>query len=211
MAPLHNELLVVFEGIDGAGKSTLSRLVYEELVAQNLPTLLTQQPGGSPFGQDIRQLLKKYGNTLSPQAELLLFMADRAQHIQQVIQPALSEKKIVLVDRYSYSSIAYQGYGRGLPVELIKQLNEWTTQNLIPDCIVYVRLEPAKARERIINRGEPLTHFEEKATFLERVHQGFDQLLLNDPRTLTVDASQQPKELANVVTKALISRLQRCT
>jgi dTMP kinase len=198
-------LLVVFEGIDGAGKSTLSRLVFEQLRAHAIDALLTQQPGGTPFGQDIRTLLKKYSSGLTPQAELLLFMADRAQHCAEVIEPALARKQIVLVDRYIYSSLAYQGYGRGLPHDLITQLNKWTTNGRTPDYSIYVRLEPAKARERILQRGEPLTQFEEHFPFLERVHQGFDQLLLHHPSTYVFDATQSSATLADAVTQLLLA------
>ncbi len=185
--------LVAFEGIDGSGKTTLSRLVYNALLERSIPTLLTKEPGGTPIGQKIRALVHE--QVLTPQAECLLFAADRAEHIHHVIRPALAEGKIVLSDRMADSSRAYQGYGRGIDLTFINTITAWVMQGIKPDLIIYCKIDATTAFNRIAQRKQELTIFErEKRLFFERVIQGFEQIYSADRQDLMILDAHLPSE-----------------
>jgi dTMP kinase len=187
--------LIAFEGIDGSGKSTLSKLVFRQLEALHVPVVLTKEPGGTPAGQKIRAIVHEH--TLTPQAEFLLFAADRAEHIAQVIKPALQEGKIILSDRMADSSRAYQGYGREIDLDLIERVTQWVMQGITPDLIVYSKIDAITAFKRITQRNEAMTVFErEKTIFFERVIDGFEKIFATKDNVLTIDAQLPPAELA---------------
>jgi dTMP kinase len=199
--------LVAFEGIDGSGKSTLSRLVFNELTALSIPTVLTKEPGGTKIGQKIRAIVHEH--VLTPQAEFLLFAADRSEHITGVIIPALDDGKIVLSDRMADSSRAYQGYGRGIDLKLIDGVTQWVMQGIKPDLIIYCKIDAATAFNRIVQRKEELTVFErEKTQFFERVIQGFEKIFDSQSAVLVVDATQSPQALCTQVIAELRRRLE---
>ncbi|MEB3235549.1 MAG: dTMP kinase [Cyanobacteriota bacterium] len=178
--------LLVIEGIDGCGKSTqLQALAAWLPVSGLLPAgaelRLTREPGGTPLGQALRQLLLDPPGAAAPEptAELLLYAADRAQHVQQCITPALAAGHWVLSDRFSGSTAAYQGYGRGLPLVLIDQLEQIATAGLVPDLTLWLELPLAEATRRRHRRqgpGQPDRIEAAGDGFLAKVHQGFARL-----------------------------------
>lgn len=203
-----NGFLIAFEGIDGCGKTTLSRLVYQELLQKNYPVLLTREPGGTESGKKIRTLVHEH--TFSPRAEFLLFAADRAEHIDRMVRPALMEGKIVVSDRMADSSRAYQGYGRGLDMSVVEQILAWVMHDVRPDMVVYCKIDPARAWQRIVARNEQLTPFErEKHAFYERVTLGFETIFAGRQDVFVVDATQTPTELAHQVVHELIARMKK--
>jgi dTMP kinase len=192
-------LFVTFEGGEGSGKSTQAKTLWNKFRQQNIPAILTHEPGGTALGDELRRVLKrKNENRLSPQAELLLFAACRAQLGAEVILPALEEGKVVICDRFSHSSSAYQGYGRGLNLQLIETVNNWATQNLKPDIIILLDMPPEKglARKRRLKDRFEL----EQLPFHRRVRQGYLEMAATDPdRWLVIDASLPKGEIAEIV------------
>jgi len=192
--PKRKGLFITFEGGEGCGKSTQARLLYNNLESRNIPVLLTHEPGGTPLGNRIRGILKaKRDYNISPQTELLLFAACRAQLIRDVILPALDKGTNVICDRFSGSTLAYQGYGRGLGLELIKSINSKATGGLEPDRIFLLDLEPKAGLGRKHNSGND--RFEaEKIAFHRRVRDGYLELAGRDPGRWIVLEAQQPVE-----------------
>jgi dTMP kinase len=191
-------MFLTFEGIEGAGKSTIMERMAEQFRTQGLPVLVTREPGGTAFGRELRRLLLDTRSAdFSIQAELLLFLADRAQHLQAVILPALSEGIILLCDRYADSTLAYQGYGRGMPLDQLTRLNEFATGGLWPDMTllfdvpVELGLARAGARNREEGTGVSEGRFEaERLDFHQRVRAGYLALAAEHPgRYAVVDAS----------------------
>ena len=184
----NNGILLVVEGVDGAGKSTLVRNLANQLAHKNREILITKEPGGSELGKYLRELVQTQPVPITPMAEYLLFAADRAQHIAQVIKPALARGAIIISDRMADSSLAYQGYGRGLDRDYIQKINAWIMQGIIPDLVFYLKLSPQQAAQRIKKRLS-LTAFEkEQEIFTERLLQGFDSIFSSRPNVVTIDA-----------------------
>lgn len=208
MKSLSQGRLIVFEGIDGCGKSTLSRAVAQELQMRQLPIILTKEPGGTPFGMKVRHLIQEEYGTISHLSQYLLFAADRAHHIASLVKPALAEKKIVISDRMADSSYAYQGYGHGLDQQMIQHVNSWVMQGIIPDLVVYLTIDPRTAFERINKRPEEQKLFDkEKSDFFERVIQGFEHAFAGRANVLRVDARKTPEELTVEVVSYITTRL----
>ena len=187
---------ITIEGIDGCGKSTLAKNLADALVKTGASVVLTKEPGGSELGIALRKILQEQKDPVCEKAEYLLFAADRAQHFKQIIQPALINNKIVISDRWCDSSVAYQGYGRGLGVEMIKAINAWATQELIPDLIFYIRIDAQTAFDRIKKRNLELTAFEkEKVEFWTRVEHGYEELFMNNKNVIVLDGKMTQEEL----------------
>lgn len=196
--------LISFEGLDGAGKTTQMELLAQWLDEQRIPYLRTREPGGTPLGLEIRPLLLSRPDLeITPLAEAFLFQADRAQHFEQVILPALAEGKLVITDRCLDASIAYQGYARGLGVDLITQLSLIATQNHLPDLTILLDLDPMQVHHRtyVVNDSSGLreeqTRFDKEAVqFHQRVREGFLMLARTYPdRIHIIDASCSPEEV----------------
>ena len=188
---------ITFEGGEGVGKSTNIQFVSEWLQQQGIRTLITREPGGTEIAEKIRHdLLKAHHNEdMSDLAELLLVFAARAQHLEKVIRPALASGTWVLCDRFTDSTIAYQGYGRGLSKEVIASLKQLVQQGMEPDCTFLLEapleLGMSRARGRAADAGEQVDRFEtEKLEFFQRVQQGFTELAEQQPRFRRIDASQ---------------------
>lgn len=195
-------VFIAFEGGDGAGKSTQCRSLLHRLRRRGYPVVITREPGGTPLGESLRRLLKS-GQNISNLSELLLFEAARAQLVEQVIRPALLVGETVICDRFTASSIAYQGYGRGLDLSLIYQLNAYATGGLSPDLTIWLDLpvELGMARREQSN-GD--TFDCAAPEFHEKVREGYTALAEQNPgRWLVLDATQSPRELAQTIwTKA---------
>lgn len=194
---------IAFEGGEGSGKSTQARLLAETLQA-----VLTREPGGTDLGERIRGvLLDPATGGLEPWAEALLMAADRAQHVAQIVRPALAAGRHVVTDRFAGSSIAYQGYGRGLPIERVRSLSEWATGGLWPDLTILldVPVETAVARlDRELDRFE-----REGEAFHARVADGFRALAAADPDGWVVlDGTRSVEAIAADVRAVVRDRLQ---
>jgi dTMP kinase len=181
--------LITFEGVEGAGKTTLAQHLADWLRAQGVSVRLTREPGGSPLGKHLRPLLLH--EPLDAWAELFLFLADRRQHTLQVILPALEQGAWVLCDRYADSTLVYQGYGRGLDIALIRRLNALATGDLTPDLTVLIDLpvEDALARADAPNRFEA-----ETLAFHNRIRAGYLELARAEPNRFLVLDGLQPLE-----------------
>ena len=207
---------ITFEGIEGSGKSTQISLLTEYLRSKQRTVTLTREPGGTAIGDQVRKILLDPGNNaLDPSAELLLYAASRAQHLKEVIRPALASGAVVLCDRFSDATIAYQGYGRGLDLEMIHALDRLVTDGMRPDLTVLLDVEAAvglaRARGRNNQQGlEAEARFENEAlAFHERVRQGYLTLAREAPdRIQIVDAALPPhhaqKMIREIVDQCLI-------
>ncbi len=174
---------LAFEGMDGAGKSSLITLLEKELQNRGLRFVKTREPGGTPLAEEIRQmLLKKTGDTPMPRTELLLYEAGRAQHVDQVIKPALKAGHWVLCDRFAASSLAFQCGGRGLPREMVDTFNIFATDGVMPDLNILLDVPVETGLDRMNLRKE-LDRFEsEKKDFHERVRQYYLSEAGRDPK-----------------------------
>jgi dTMP kinase len=206
---------ITFEGGDGTGKSTQLRVVESRLREMHRPCVLTREPGGTSLGKLLRKVLLDVGDEeIAESSELFLYLADRAQHVKQVIAPALNAGKMVLCDRFSDSTLAYQGYGRGIDLGWLRRLNDAATQGVRPDlsflldCPVDVGLARAAQRRAHPNNGRRREdRFErEKLEFHERVRQGFLELARAEPeRFRVIDASRPIAEVTKQI-RAIIDR-----
>ncbi len=189
---------ISFEGIDGCGKSTLMAHLGRLLDAAGVGRLATREPGATPLGKTLRSLVLDPANTaMAPWTELLLYAADRAQHVAQTIAPALDQGLWVLSDRFVDATLAYQGYARGLDTERLRALHEWTTGNIWPDCTVLLDCEVAVGFERRSGRAGRPDRLERLAQdFHERVRQGYLSLAASEPeRFLVIDAGRSLPEV----------------
>lgn len=194
-------LFITFEGGEGAGKSTQARALHQRLSSKGIPALLTHEPGGTPLGRKVRRWLKGERNNeagdVDPLAELLLFNASRAELVSNVIQPALKSGVTVICDRFYHSTVAYQGYGRGLSIDLIEAVNNIATGGLKPDLTVFLDLtiEHGLSRKKIRDRFE-----QEEPDFHNRVRQGYLMIVKKDPeRWLVIDGSLPKKEIESLI------------
>ncbi len=208
---------ITFEGIEGSGKSTQIALLADFLAAAGTPATVTREPGGTLIGDKIRGiLLDPEHKALDPTAELLLYGASRAQHLKEVILPALRAGRVVLCDRFSDATLAYQGYGRGLDREAIRVLDGIVTAGLRPDRTVLLDLDATQGLARATSRNarsglESEARFEnEAAAFHERVRQGYLALAREEPKRFRlVDASLAPEQVQQQVRLAVADVIGR--
>ncbi len=204
-------LFVTFEGIEGCGKSTQSRHVADHLGARGLDVVLTREPGGTDITAQIRRLLSDPASRLDPTAELMLFLADRAQHVASVIRPALEAGRIVLCDRYCDSTLAYQGYGRGHELAWLEELNHRASHGVMPDLTLWIDCSVEVGLGRVHRRaGGPGDRFEsEPLAFHSRIRAGFADLAARFPeRILRVDSDRDVNEVSAECVAAVERRLE---
>jgi len=202
MPQLTRGILITIEGIDGSGKSTLAHNAFTALQEQGFDITLTKEPGASELGKEVRTLIQAQIIPLSPRAEYLLFAADRAQHFAELIIPALEKNKLIISDRMADSSLAYQGYGNGLDLAMLRTINNWTMNNITPDITIFVRIPVAIALERAKNRG-PLSAYEKRENFLHKVADGFEELYKNRSDVIIVNGNQTQEILTQQVCEAI--------
>lgn len=206
-------LFVSFEGPEGSGKSTQIRLLYEALRERAVLVTCTREPGGTAIGEQIRSVLHDVRNTaMSPRAEVLLYSAARAQLVDQVIRPALERGEIVLSDRFAESTLAYQGYGRGLDLDSLVSITDFATRGTRPDLVVYLDLDveiglSRKLRDQREGRGELNRMDQQAIDFHRRVREGYLDMARRDPvRWLIIDATQSIEVIHRKITEQVIAR-----
>jgi dTMP kinase len=195
-------LFVVFEGGEAVGKSTQIRLLAGKLTALGVENLVTRQPGGTAIGEKIRDLLLDPAwAPLNPHSELFLYLADRAQHVEQVINPALARGCAVICDRYGDSSTVYQGICRGLGKKRVENLNALATGNLVPDLAFVLTVSQTERQTRLTKRGGKLDRMElEKEAFHRKVSAGFLRLAKEAPRRVKLlNGALSPETLAQEI------------
>lgn len=191
-------LFITFEGIDGCGKTTQIELLKEELEKKGYTVLLTREPGAKGLGEKFREILLNYDGEVSSNCESFLFLADRAQHVDTIIKPAINNGTIVLCDRHTDSTVAYQGYGRELDLEQIYQLNKIATNGIVPDItfILDIDIETSlqrigKGRDRMENAGRE---------FFERVRNGYIEISKQEPERVKLLNGNSPiKKIQNTI------------
>ena len=198
---LHGQL-IVFEGLDFTGKTTQVRLLADRLHKASLRVTTTREPGGTSLGEGVREVILSNENTeLLPLSELLLFITCRAQLSSEVIEPALASGHTVVSSRFRLSSLAYQGYGRGIDLDLIRQLNEIATAGRQPDITFLIDLPAEVALAR--KRGEGDRIDQEDLAFYRRVRDGYLELTRADPHVRTIDGTLSIEKIAEQVTRHL--------
>jgi len=209
-------VFISFEGGEGCGKSTQIRRLAERLESLGYSILLTREPGGTEIGEQLRQLLQfsKAGEAMTPETELLLFAASRAQLVREKIAPALAEGRIVLADRFLDSTTVYQGVARRLDPARVAEINQFAVGDYVPDLTFVLDLDTALARGRLLGRatvqGVPDRMENQPAAFYEAVREGYLRLARETPdRVRLLDASQPEEVIFSDIWKQLATRLQK--
>jgi dTMP kinase len=205
---------VTFEGIDGSGKTTQLRMLASDLRVKGYNVLTTMEPGGTPLGRRLREAFLETEENVSPLAELLLFAADRAQHIDLLITPAIEEGKIIISDRFADATFAYQGAGRGFPERLVNQVIKLATGGLKPDLTLFFDVSVDKALMRTNSRsksGEKINRMDFETTeFYERVRAAYLQISEKEPdRFVKIDANSSVEEIHKLVLQIITDFLAR--
>lgn len=207
-----NGFFVTFEGGEGCGKTTLIQSLQKELVKKGVEPLVTREPGGSLIAEEIRSVILDKANTMmDARTEALLYAASRRQHLVEVVIPALKEGKLVLSDRYIDSSLAYQGYARGIGIDEIYSINSFAVDSTMPDLTFFLDLKPEEGLKRIaLHRQNEVNRLDlEKLSFHQKVYEGYQILLKRFPeRIVRIDASQTIEEETKEVLAILEKRRQ---
>lgn len=199
-------IFITLEGIDGSGKSTQARLLLDWVRRQGRGVQLTREPGGTEVGAQLRRLVLSPENLITPEAELFLYLADRSLHVAQVVRPALEAGEIVICERYTDSTLAYQGYGRGLDLGLLRRLNDIATGGLLPDLTIILDITPSQARldatrlDRLESEGRE---------FGERVAEGFRALARAEPERIGLVDGRAEIDVVHTEVTELVSGLLR--
>ena len=204
-------LFITFEGVEGSGKTTQIRLLAERLKKDGQEIVVSREPGGTKLGKNIRELLLDPDNIdMDNRAEILLYAADRAQHVSEKIIPALKEGKIVLADRYIDSNIAYQGYGRKLDMKMVRSINEWVIRKCWPDLTILLDIDAEKGLKRARNlsedqKGDRLE--QEIITFYEDIRAGYLEMAHNDKRFEVLEADRSSEKVHEDIYQIVKGRL----
>ena len=198
-------LFITFEGADGCGKSTQLRLLKDYLEKKGFEIVLTREPGGKGMGEEIRKLLLHFDGYVSPKCEAFLFLADRAQNIDTIVKPAVEEGKIVLCDRHTDSTIAYQGYGRGEDIEKLTALNNIATSNFKPDLTLVYDVDIETASNRV---GQDKDRMEQAGKdFQIKVQNGYKKIAEIEPERVKIVDSTASIEEVFEQTKMIVEQL----
>ena len=202
-------MFVSFEGIEGCGKTTQIAILSEYLTSRSIPHTITREPGGTAVGEGIRRILLNSETIhLTAASELLLFYASRSQNIQEKIKPALDRNEIVICDRFYHASMAYQGFGRGIPLDFIRRLTDLVCDRYRPDVTILLDINPAmglaRARTRNHGRIEDEGRFEmEDVEFYNRIRNGYLEIASQDPRIRVIDADRPIQAVHGDILKVL--------
>jgi len=203
-------VFITFEGPEGSGKTTQTHLLAEHLRQQGYQVLLTREPGGTSIGDQIRAVLHDPANTnMHPWAEVLLYSASRAQLVAQTVRPALAAGKLVICDRFYDSTLAYQGYGRGLDLRALREVTRLATGGLTPDLTLYLDIPPDKGLARRLLGGEEWNRMDQEAlAFHQRVRVGYLELAAQEPeRWVVLDGAQPVEAVQREIQTVVESRL----
>ncbi|MDX1662331.1 MAG: dTMP kinase [Candidatus Promineifilaceae bacterium] len=203
-------MFITFEGPDGSGKTTQIAMLAAHLKQQGISVVTTREPGGTRIGDQVRGCLHDVHNTaMMPVAEILLYSASRAQLVGEVIRPALAAGKVVLCDRYADSTIAYQGYGRGLDLEALVYITDFATGGLRPDLTILLSLDISEGLRRRVTQGAEMNRMDLQAeAFYRRVQAGYRQLVAAEPeRWVVVDGDQPPQIVQQEIQTIVAERL----
>ena len=198
-------LFISFEGIEGSGKSTQAKILYDFLKQKEYPVILTREPGGTAIGNDIRQILiDKKNNQINPLTELMLNFASRIEHLQQVILPALKNKQIVITDRFYDSTLAYQGFAMGVEIAKIEHIHQLTINSIQPDITFLCDMEVEVAFQRIKSRSDNNRYEELSFDFHNKVRNGFLKIAQdNAGRIKIINANNDVSKVAEQIVKYL--------
>jgi len=202
-------MFITVEGPDGSGKTTQLALLVEGLRQHGYDVVVTREPGGTTVGNSIRSvLLSPEHHEMTPRVEMMLYAASRAQNVDQVIRPALARGAVVVCDRFVDASVAYQGYGLQYDLQEVQSINEWATNGVTPDLTFLFDLTPSRASERMKERGQ-LDRIESRdVAFHERVYEGFQTLLRENPeRMVRIDADQSVESIQDEVLDFTLEQL----
>ncbi|MEW6280742.1 MAG: dTMP kinase [Candidatus Eremiobacterota bacterium] len=209
-------LFITFEGLEGAGKSTQAELLYKHLLREGYAVKFTREPGGTPIGEAVREvLLTTKHRDITPLCEVFLFAASRSQLVEQVIRPQLGEGAIVVCDRYYDATLAYQGWGRGVPPNQIRDINDMCSWGVRPDLTFLLDIEPARGLDRIRVRSieaiQPIDRIESyDLAFHERVREGYLAIAQDEPgRFRVLDGSLDPVTLNEIVVRVTMKEVQK--
>ncbi len=203
---------ITFEGPEGSGKSTQIRLLQEFFTKKGYETLVTREPGGTKPGDSIREvLISKSSGKLEAETELFLMLAQRCEHLRKVIKPALDSGKIVLCDRYFDSSVAYQGFGRGLGADKVRKTHEDFLGDFLPSLTILLQIPPSEGLKRANHGGtKQLDRMEsEKIDFHEKVYNGYNLMSEKEPdRFVKINAVGDPESISKLIIKAVINKFK---
>lgn len=202
---------IVLEGVNGAGKTTLQKAIVAHLTSKGFTPISTREPGATPLGKTLRSLvLEGTGDKMSGLTELFIFAADRSEHVAKIISPALLAKKPVISDRYFYSAMAFQGYGRNLGADLVQQINDIAVDGVYPDAVLLLDLDPKAGLLRAAGRNDAggADSFEKEETeFHERIRSGFLTIAENRPEPFIRLDANQSQEALKVEALSIIDRV----
>ncbi|MCY1565751.1 dTMP kinase [Staphylococcus pettenkoferi] len=201
---------ITFEGPEGSGKTTVLHEIAQRLESEGWEVIVTREPGGVKTGEDIRKILLE-GEAIDDRSEALLFAASRREHLVNKVLPSLRDGKIVLCDRYIDSSLAYQGYARGIGVEEVRSINEFAINGLYPDLTLYLDIRAAVGIQRINDNQRAQNRLDqEKLDFHEKVVEGYRQIIHNEPnRFAVINAEQSIEEVVNSAYESIIKYLEK--
>ena len=209
----HNGLFITFEGGEGCGKTTVIRNLEARLKEKGIEVLVTREPGGSVIAEEIRNIILDKKNTaMDSRTEALLYAASRRQHLKEIVIPALEQDKIVISDRYLDSSLAYQGYARGIGIDKVYAINEFAIDETMPDITFFLDLEPEKGLERIaLHRSDEVNRLDlENISFHHKVYDAYKILMEKYPdRIVRIDASRSVEEETAEILEILLKRIHK--